>query len=460
MQVQVLGLGKSGMAAARLLSRQGQPACVCDERDTPDLRQRQSELQAAGIEVRLGCPFAVDDSTATVVVSPGIDWYHPVLKAARDRGVTVIGEAELAWTALSDVPWVGITGTNGKTTTTALVEAMFAAADLNAPACGNIGLPLCSVALQALDSGIRPDWILAELSTYQIEAAPSLTPVIGGWTTFTADHLARHGSMESYAALKASLIERSRQQVLNDDDAYLRSLHADWPQARWVSCQHQNGAAYLKPFENNQLWAWFDGEPILPLDELQLIGDHNQQNLLVAIAIARMAGIPSDRIRAGVTNFAGVPHRLERVRTIANIQFVNDSKATNYEAAQVALASIPAPIILIAGGQPKAGDDREWIACIKEKVAATVLIGEAAGQFRDRLDESEYTEYHLAQTLDVAVPLAFKLAQTLEVPATSVETGTLPITVLLSPACASFDQYPNFERRGDHFRQCCSELAG
>ncbi|MEO0853858.1 MAG: cyanophycin synthetase, partial [Cyanobacteria bacterium J06648_11] len=157
-----------------------------------------------------------------------------------------------------------------------------------------------------------------------------------------------------------------------------------------------------------------------------------------------------------VAHFAGVPHRLERVQTFDTIQFVNDSKATNYEAAQVALTSIDGPIILIAGGQPKVGDDREWIACIKEKVAATVLIGEAAQPFRDRLCESEYTEWHLAQTLDVAVPKAYELARTL---AASSECGTTPITVLLSPACASFDQYPNFERRGDHFRQCCAALA-
>ncbi|MEM9154898.1 MAG: UDP-N-acetylmuramoyl-L-alanine--D-glutamate ligase [Cyanobacteria bacterium P01_F01_bin.33] len=460
MRVQVLGLGKSGIAAARLLSHQGQPTCVSDERDSPDLRQRQLELQALGIEVQLGSAFAIHPSTDTVVVSPGIDWYHPVLTAARDRGVTVMGEAELAWQVLSDVPWVGITGTNGKTTTTALVAAIFAAAALNAPACGNIGLPLCSVALQALTSGMRPDWIIAELSTYQIEAASSLAPAIGAWTTFTADHLARHGSMEAYAALKASLIRRSRQQVLNDDDAYLSSLHADWPQARWVSCQHHHGAAYLQTDAEDRVWAWFEGEPVLPLDELQLIGEHNHQNLLVAIAIARMAGVNVDCIREAVANFAGVPHRLERVRTINCIQFVNDSKATNYEAAQVALTSIPGPIVLIAGGQPKAGDDREWIACIKNKVVATVLIGEAAEKFRDRLSESEYTDYHLAQTLDVAVPLAFKLAQTLKEPVMSPETRTPSITVLLSPACASFDQYSNFERRGDHFRQCCAELAG
>ncbi|MEO1132361.1 MAG: UDP-N-acetylmuramoyl-L-alanine--D-glutamate ligase [Cyanobacteria bacterium J06639_1] len=443
------------MAAARLLSFQNKPTYASDERDNPGLRQRQADLQASGIDVKLGQPFAIDPASETVVVSPGIDWYHPVLKAARDRGVTVMGEAELAWQTLKDIPWVGITGTNGKTTTTALVEAMFAAAELNAPACGNIGLPLCSVALEALKSGRSPDWIIAELSTYQIESAPSLSPTIGAWTTFTADHLARHGSMEAYASIKASLIERSRQQILNDDDAYLRSLHPDWPQAQWVSCQHQNGIAYLKPHEN-ETWAWFAGEPVLPLNELQLIGDHNRQNLLVAIAVARVAGLESDRIRHAVANFAGVPHRLERARTIGNVQFVNDSKATNYEAAQVALTAIDTPIVLIAGGKPKVGNDREWLDLIKAKVAATVLIGEAAEMFRDRLRESEYTEYHLAETLDVAVPKAYELAKTLE--STSAAVGS-PITVLLSPACASFDQYPNFERRGDHFRECCAALA-
>lgn len=228
MQHQVLGLGIAGLAAARLLRAQGYEVLVWDEQDSPLLRQRQAELNQEGIPVRLGQPFQLAEGVKQVVVSPGIAWDHPLLQEVRQQGIPVVGEAELAWIYLDHLPWVGITGTNGKSTTTALVAEMFKAAGLQGIPCGNIGLPLSQVALATLQGKLKPDWIVAELSSYQLEASsrlmsstPGGPPRIGVWTTFTPDHLERHGTLERYASFKARLLDRAQWRVLNGEDPYL-----------------------------------------------------------------------------------------------------------------------------------------------------------------------------------------------------------------------------------------------
>ncbi|WP_026101158.1 UDP-N-acetylmuramoyl-L-alanine--D-glutamate ligase [Synechococcus sp. PCC 7336] len=462
-QVQVFGLGASGLAAAQLLSLQHSQVIVCDERNNPTVQQHKEKLEQAGIAVSIDRPFEVWPETQQVAISPGIDWHLPVLVEARARGVETLGEAELAWRSLQQVPWIGITGTNGKTTTTALVEAIFKAAGWHAPACGNIGLPLCQVAFDALTSQTYPDWIVAELSSYQVEASSTLAPDIAIWTTLTPDHLARHRTLERYIDIKASLIRRAKTAILNDDDSYLHSQRSQWPQALWTSCNSGFGDARICVDATGKAWVWWQKEPILPLSEFHLLGDHNRQNLLMAIAAACRAGVPSDRIREAIRTFPGLPHRLELVRAIDSIQFVNDSKATNYDAAEVGLAAVAAPVVLIAGGQPKTGDDRAWLRAIQAKVAAVILIGEAAEPFAARLADVGYTDFQIVETLAEAVPLAFDraraIANALEMPSQGKPRSPL-VTVLLSPACASFDQYPNFARRGEHFKQCCDRLVG
>jgi UDP-N-acetylmuramoylalanine--D-glutamate ligase len=473
---QVLGLGASGQAAARLLRHLGQSVWVFDEGDSPLLQQRRDELMALGIDVEIATPFQLRPDTQQLVVSPGVNWHHPVLAQARARAIPIVGEAELAWQFLQQVPWLGITGTNGKTTTTALVAAMFQAAGLQAPACGNIGLPLCTVALEALQTGQYPDWIVAELSSYQLEAAPTLAPQIGIWTTFTPDHLERHGTLERYAAIKSSLVERARQAaVLNGDDSYLWDHRDRWPQACWTSISHNGVRVQLAPDSSGgNPWVWLDNTALLPLDAFPLLGDHNRQNLLMAAAAASLAGIPPQSIQSAIAHFPGVPHRLQRICTLNGIDFINDSKATNYDAAQVGLASISTPVVLIAGGQPKLGNDRPWLDTIRAKVATTILMGKAAPQFATRLQELEYTDYEIVETLDMAVPLAYERATALAsampfrrnghptslTPSASTSIASSPaVTVLFSPACASYDQYPNFEVRGQHFQTCCEQLA-
>ena len=460
--VQVLGMGKSGLAAAELLLFQGYSVCVCDEKDSASLRQCQENLEALGATVQLGQPFEPQPQVECIVVSPGVNWLLPALETARARGIETIGEAELAWRSLGDIPWVGITGTNGKTTTTALIAAIFTAAGWNAPACGNIGLPLCQVALDVLRSGQAPDWIVAELSSYQVESSSTLAPEIALWTTLTDDHLSRHGTFERYADIKASLPRRAKQVVLNSDDPYLRSQQDQWPQASWTSCHDLATATHVAPYRSSadagdtpeealQDWVWHARQPVLPLDDFVLIGQHNIQNLLMAVAVARYADVPTSDIQRAIQAFPPMPHRLQPVHELAGVTFVNDSKATNYDAALVGLNSISGPIILIAGGDPKVGDGNLWFEAIRDKVAATILIGKAAPQFAAYLKDFQYTDFHLVDGMEEAVPLAFAQARTL-FPST-------PVTVLLSPACASFDQYSNFEQRGEHFQQCSRRLV-
>ncbi|NJL48168.1 MAG: UDP-N-acetylmuramoyl-L-alanine--D-glutamate ligase [Leptolyngbyaceae cyanobacterium SM2_5_2] len=446
-QAHVIGLGKSGIAAARLLSRHGWAVVLSDRNPAPLAAEQQGQLQAEGITVRLGHSFSADSETQLVVVSPGVPWDVLPLVEARRAGLDVIGEMELAWRFLRERPWVGITGTNGKTTTTALTAAIFQAAGLDAPACGNIGYAACELALQPTP----PDWVVAELSSYQIEASATLAPRIGLWTTLTPDHLQRHKTLGNYANIKASLLHRSEYRVVNGDDAYLRQHSpTQFTDAYWTSVQGKAALAPLQPSTYLEAgWVMFQGQPILRAEALKMGGDHNLQNLLLAVTAACLAGIEPAAIAAGISSFPGVPHRLEHICTWQGIDFINDSKATNYDAAEVGLRSVASPVILIAGGEAKEGDDGPWLARIQQAAASVLLIGDAAPQFARRLDEIGYTAYESVETMDRAVSRGAELAQSL---------GAR--VVLLSPACASFDQYPNFEARGDHFRQLCLSQFG
>ena len=459
----VIGLGRSGVAAARLLMQQGWQVVLSDRTDSEGLRAQQQALAAEGITVKLGHSFdpmsddltgdaAGSDRPALVVVSPGVPWDAPGPTRARELGIETIGEVELAWRSLSTYPWVGITGTNGKTTTTALTAAIFQAAGLNAPACGNIGHAVCELALQATQGMTPPlDWVIGELSSYQIEASDTLAPRIGVWTTFTPDHLSRHKTLERYYEIKAKLLDQAEFQVINGDDPHLRRTAGDrWPQACWTSVQGRD-ALVANPERGAYLqdgWVYVQDEAIVQADTLAMVGAHNQQNLLMAVLAARLAGIEKAAIQQAIAAFPGVAHRLELIRTWQGVRFINDSKATNYDAAEVGLQAVPAPVILIAGGEAKEGDDTGWLRAIQDKAVAVLLIGDAAPAFRDRLGQVGYTAAEIVETMDRAVERGAELAIAAGVP-----------HVLLSPACASFDQYTSFEHRGDHFRQLCLALA-
>ena len=475
----VVGLGRSGIGAARLLRALGEPVCLAESRSGDALAEQAAALEAEGIPVKLGLPLDADrfdaltPPPATVVVSPGIRFDHPALEALRARGVAVQGELVGAWRAGRAVPWIGITGTNGKTTVTHLVHHLLVAGGLDAPLCGNVGTSAADVVRQRIVAGPAasgvspsglsalgaslsggsfaenlafPDWLVVELSSYQIEAAPELAPAIGIWTTLTPDHLERHGTLEAYREIKRQLLEQSGLRILNADDADLRSRAASWDQACWITAGPRQAA--LDGGIDPHLWieageVWNADGPLFPAAALAMPGDHNRQNLLLAAAVALAAGLTPAVIEAGCRSFPGVPHRLERIRFHQGITWFNDSKATNYDAAEVALRALDGPLVVLAGGQSKQGDAAGWIAQLHRQAAAVILYGAARQEFTGLLAAGGYGgRVESVEGLDQAVPLARQLAA----------EGACP-AVLLSPACASFDQYSDFEARGHHFRR-------
>jgi UDP-N-acetylmuramoylalanine--D-glutamate ligase len=456
----VLGLGRSGMGAARLLQQRQEPVLVLESGNGEAQQRNAAQLRQEGIAVQLDTPLSAASLDALgftpprVVVSPGIRWDHPLLQELRQRGIPTVGEITTAWEATRPVPWIGITGTNGKTTVTHLVAHLLAEAGLDAPMCGNVGFSAAELALQRLTPGQSlPAWLVVELSSYQIEAAPQLAPRIGLWTTLTPDHLERHGSLDAYRAIKRSLLERSAVRILNADDPDLRSRAASWDQARWVTAQPRQWAreAGIEPhlwIEADQVLAAPDGAPLLDARALAMPGEHNRQNLLMAVAVGLELGLEPAAMEAALRSFPGVPHRLERIRSHDGVTWFNDSKATNYDAAEVALRALEGPLVVLAGGEAKQGDAQGWLAGLRREAAAVVLFGAAQGHFEQLLNEGGYGgAVHRVDGLDGAVPLAAQLARQHSCRA-----------VLLSPACASFDQYRDFEARGDHFRQLVQQL--
>ena len=461
-QAYVLGLGQSGISAAKLLKADGWQVTISDSNTSPSLEQRQQELAAVGIAVELGGfpDFAklieAGQAVDLVAVSPGVPWDRQEVEQARSLGLDTVGEIELAWRYLKHIPWVGITGTNGKTTVTSLTAAIFQASGLKAIACGNIGFPACEIALQVLQQQIHPDWIIAELSSYQIESARTVKPQIGIWTTFTPDHLNRHYTLEAYRNIKASLIDRSDHIILNGNDPYLVNFGAAmWPKAIWTGLDENVVEAIADGAYIDHGWVKFQSEPVFPISHWHLLGSHNRQNLLMAVAAAKLAGISSEHIDHAISEFQGVPHRLEHICFYEGIPFINDSKATNYDAAEVGLRAVKPPVVLIAGGQPKQGDAKAWLEQIHQRAIAVLLIGEAAPLFAEMLKDVGFKDYEIVNTLERAVKQAAHIAHSR---AHNHPSQPLP-TVLFSPACASFDQFANFEQRGDRFRQLCQELS-
>jgi UDP-N-acetylmuramoylalanine--D-glutamate ligase len=457
---EIIGLGRSGIAAARLLNKDGWQVTLVDSATGEQIASRsnaqqlqalQQKLIKEGVTVKLNSSLTLEPTHAPdlIVVSPGVPWNSKVLETARQLNISTIGEIELAWRYLKQIPWVGITGTNGKTTTTALTAAIFQAAGYNAPACGNIGNAACELAIKNLElaNSENFDWIIAELSSYQIESSFELAPQIGIFTTFTPDHLERHKTLDNYYLIKTSMLNRCQHKIINGDDRYLQkaglALGSD---VIWTSVKGKKSFGDDRRLEVylEDGWIVAFGELIAPVNLFKMPGEHNLQNLLVAVAAAKLAGIEKTAIAKAITTFPGVAHRLEYICTYQGIKFINDSKATNYDAAEVGLNSVEAPVILIAGGQAKTGDDQAWIDSIKTKAAMVLLIGEAAPVFAQKLSDRGYDNYQIVETMDKAVAQSLQLAQDYQAKA-----------VLLSPACASFDQYLSFEDRGEHFRQLC-----
>jgi UDP-N-acetylmuramoylalanine--D-glutamate ligase len=451
----VVGLGRSGIGAARLLRSNNIPVLVLERGDTSQLRQTAESLREDNIDVQLGIALTAESFAPwqgqfdTVVISPGIAWDHPTLQHLRSQGIQILGEMALAWTALAHLPWIGITGTNGKTTVTHLLSHVLQSAGLNAPMGGNMGVSAAEMALQfSQPNSAKPDWLVMELSSYQIEAAQQIAPRIGLWTTLTPDHLERHGNLDAYRAIKRGLLERSELGIFNADDADLRHQRQSWAGGIWVSAEGAApGGAPADLWINANGMVQSNDAVLFAADALAMPGEHNRQNMLMVTAAAQAIGLSSTEIENGLRSFPGVPHRLEALGAAGNIAVYNDSKATNYDAAAVALRAMPSATVVLAGGQTKQGDAQGWLEQLHNKACSVVLFGAGAQELKQLITSSGFEgDLHCCSDLTEAVPQGINEAQRLGAN-----------NLLLSPACASFDQYKDFEARGEHFRQLVNE---
>ena len=397
----VVGLARSGLAAALALATRGERVVAVDR--SPDIDA--GRLEAAGVEVHLGTEeTALLEGVDVLIKSPGVPAEAPLVTAARERGVPVWSEVELGSRLLSN-PILGVTGTNGKTTTSKLLGAM-----LDAPVAGNVGR-----ALTELDGGDELSWIVCELSSFQLEDVHEFRPRIAVLLNLEPDHLDRHGSFEAYREAKLRVFENQQP----DDVAIVPRGFGEVP-----------GRGRRVEFSTDDA---LPAEPRIP-------GAHNRENAAAAVAAARAAGAGEEQIAEALRTFSGVPHRLEEVAEIGGVRFVNDSKATNAAAARRAIAAFEEPLHVILGGLGKNESYAELAADLRARGARAYLIGAAAEELAGEIDEQE-------QSGD--------LATAVRAAAAAARPGEI---VLLSPAAASYDQFRDFEARGDEFRRLVEEL--
>ncbi len=437
-RVLVVGLGKSGISAALYLRRLGARVTVSDTRPSEALAKEIPALLDAGVMVETGghgvLTFRRQD---LIVISPGVPLSTPEVQQVLRFGVPLIGELELASQRLKG-SIIAITGSNGKTTTTSLVGHILQHSGFDTKVGGNIGLPV----VELVEGSTDATWSVLEVSSFQLETIETFRPKIAAVLNITPDHLDRHGSFENYAAMKTRITENQTADdflVLNAEDKPTQMVAAKTKaQIFWFSAQrrikqgafaHGDGIYFLANEGATP-------EPVMPVGEIPLRGAHNVENVLAAVAIARLAGVPADGVREAVAGFQAVEHRLQFVAQVRGVDFYNDSKATNVDATAKALASFAGGVHIILGGKDKGSNYTELLPLLRERTVATYTIGAAA----------EIIERQLANA--IAIKRAGTLAEAVRMAAAAAQPGE---TVLLAPACSSFDQFENYEQRGRVF---------
>jgi UDP-N-acetylmuramoylalanine--D-glutamate ligase len=427
----VLGLARSGVASAQLLTGRGERVVASDARVVGD--GVRAALAAAGAELRDGEEGAdVLAGIATVVKSPGVPREAPIVAAALAQGIEVIGEVELGWRALEN-EFIALTGSNGKTTTVELIGHIHRVAGLPVIVAGNVG-----TALTSLPRTLEPDAVVVcELSSFQLEDTVAFAPEAAVLLNLAEDHLDRHGTFEAYRAAKLEVFAHQPPGTLAVVPA-------------GVPLDDAGGAATRVTFGEDADLTHRDGtllwhhEPLMAAADIRLRGAHNRENAMAAAAVCLARGVPAEAVREGLATFAGVPHRLEEIAAVDGVTYVNDSKATNVASAAVGIRSFERGVHLIAGGRGKGSDYAPLAAPVRERCEGVYLIGETAAALRAALEPAG-VDLHDAGDLETAVKQAHATARSGDV-------------VLLSPGCASYDQYRSYEERGDHFRQLVSAL--
>ncbi len=439
----VAGAARSGIAAARLLRRHGVDVTVCDRRTAAQAGDAAVALASLGVTTVWGRDDAgLLDGCEFVVWSPGIPIDHPLAQAARAARIPLVSELELGYLA-AHAPLVCVTGTNGKSTTAHLTGALLRAAGREVEVCGNIGRALCEVAEEVRPSGL----LVVEVSSFQLETVERLHPFIAAWLNLTPDHLERHGSLDAYGATKARLFARQAESdyaVWNADDPEVMARRAGAASPLTFSIRGAvDPGAYAAA--GRFALAWRGGvEPVIETRELKLRGDHNRANVAAALAITLPLEIAPSTLRAVLRDYRGLEHRLETAGLVDGVEFVNDSKATNLDSMTVALQSFDEPLVLIAGGRDKGQDFAPSRALVQARARHVVLIGEGAERIAAAwagIDQSR------AGSLAEAVQRAHDEA---------LRAGAR--VVLLSPACASYDMFQDFEERGRQFKAEVAKL--
>jgi len=441
-RVLVVGLARTGVATALFCAARGATVTATDARSENAIGDALGQLRAAGVVLELGGHREKTFLDQELIIpSPGVPADAPLLQAARAKGVTIWSEIELADRFLKG-RLIGITGSNGKTTTTSLIEHILRSAGVPTILAGNIGTPLISRVHQTNDTTVT----VVELSSFQLELIETFRPGISVFLNLTPDHLDRHHTLEAYGAAKARIFENQMETdsaVLNADDPATTKYAPAKPQVFWFSRKQRvaQGAFVQKDevvFRRNG-----QDNAVLTLQDIPLAGAHNVENVLAAVTATRLAGVDSLSIAKGVRSFSGVEHRLEFVSEIGGVRYYNDSKATNVDATLKALDAFPGRILVILGGKDKGSDYTVLQKPLREKTILALLIGAA----------SEKIEKQIAGS--VAVERAGTIERAVEIASHAARPGDV---VLLAPACASFDQFENYEHRGRIFKDLVHQL--
>ena len=444
----IIGAARSGVASAEYLLSIGKQIVISDM-NTKLAEDVETQLGHASVSYVWGKqPDVAALQPELIVMSPGVPLSIPPVVKARELGIPVISEPELAF-RYSNVPFVAITGTNGKTTTTTLTAFLLEKEGRKVVAGGNIGLPLISQCPQMSANDI----VVAEMSSFQLESVDSFCPKVAVVMNLTPDHLDRHKTMEAYAAAKANIFKNQGPEeylLLNKDDAIVAAMASGAKSHVYYFSQQEilDEGIWL---EDGNLVYRLDknGAPqvLIPAAEIGIVGSHNWQNAMAASLAALLMGQQPEIIAERLRAFKGVAHRMEPVATIDGVLYINDSKGTNPDSTEKALGSYgERPIVLIAGGRNKGSDMAVLVPLMRAHCRGVVLVGEATGDFIDAFERTGYTDYVCADSFEDAVAKAREMAQSGDV-------------VLLSPACASWDMFDNFEQRGDLFKELVKDYA-
>lgn len=435
-KVLILGLSKSGISAARYLSDMGADCYITESKPLEEKdKNLYEELVKEGINVETGAHSEefINDSYIAIT-SPGIPPKSEIFQRLKEKNIPVIGEVELAYLEANS-PFVAITGTNGKTTTTFLTSHILSS-EYNAPVCGNIGVPPTSLLAD------NPDYFVCEVSSFQLAMAPAFRPQIACFLTFTPDHIDWHGGLDKYFEAKVSLFKDYKQPmyaVFNGADEKIYDFSKTYTGEKFIySIETDKNCCYIK--NESIYFKRTKEEEIIELKDIPLVGEHNYQNTMCAITVAKLIGISNENIKDRIMSFKPVEHRIEYVTDIDGKSFYNDSKATNPEASFVALKAFKGKkLTLIAGGRDKNTDLTEFCRDYVNKYVSTViLIGEAAQRFRENMEKNGFSNIISADSLEHAVDISLTLDNEI---------------VLLSPACASYDMFNSYEHRGEVFKE-------